>query len=156
MAEILAAWMALDDRRAAPPASVPERTPAAILLRRWQQGNPSAFDDLVAALHPMIFRVAFRLLGSRADAEDAVQETLLRLYRAGRGIRNPASLESWVYRSTVNAVRGRQARAAHHNEALSGEGALAMASEEAGAERSLLLRDALRGALRTLAGLYCE
>lgn len=115
MAEILAAWMALDDRQAAPPASVPERTPAAILLRRWQQGNPSAFDDLVAALHPMIFRVAFRLLGSRADAEDAVQETLLRLYRAGRGIRNPASLESWVYRSTVNAVRGRQARAAHRH-----------------------------------------
>ncbi len=150
MAETLAAWMALDNRMEK--ASVPASgwTPAAILFCQWKEGDDAVFDQLVEALHPISYRVAFRLLGNREDADDAVQDMFLRFYRGGKSIRNPAGLEAWIYRSTVNAVRSRQARSAYRVESVDAEVALTTASKEAGAEKTLLLRDAVQRALQTL------
>ena len=52
-----------------------------------------------------------RLTGSRADAEDALQETLLRAWRARRS-RSSASPRAWLYRIATNACFDLRARRA--------------------------------------------
>jgi RNA polymerase sigma-70 factor, ECF subfamily len=53
-----------------------------------------------------------RELGSAADAEDAVQETLIRAWRALPRFRAEASFSTWLYRICLNAVHDQRARAA--------------------------------------------
>ena len=49
----------------------------------------------------MVLRVAWRLLGSLEDAQDAAQEVFLKLHRHFGRVQM-ASIESWLYRTTVN------------------------------------------------------
>ncbi len=59
--------------------------------------------------------LAFHLLGSREDAEDAVQEAFLKVYRAVHGFEGQSSLSTWIYRIVINccydALRKKQKRA---------------------------------------------
>jgi RNA polymerase sigma-70 factor (ECF subfamily) len=47
--------------------------------------------------------VAMNLLGNATDAEDAVQEAFLRIYRKASGFRGGSSFSTWTYRVLVNA-----------------------------------------------------
>jgi len=53
----------------------------------------------------MVYRMALSVLGSVPDAEDAVQEVFLRLYRQSDPPREPESLRRWLLRVTVNYCR---------------------------------------------------
>jgi len=73
--------------------------------------------EVVAATHVRLFRLAARLLGSRADAEDAVQETYLRAFEALRQGRyeEQSKLEPWLAtimtRYALDVARRRKVRA---------------------------------------------
>jgi RNA polymerase sigma-70 factor, ECF subfamily len=72
------------------------------LLRRAKAGDREAFEEIVRQYERQVFRVALRLLGSVEDAQDASQETLLRLHRHLAGIDELQSCGAWLYRVTVN------------------------------------------------------
>jgi RNA polymerase sigma-70 factor (ECF subfamily) len=71
-------------------------------------------DEQLAALRPYAFAVAYRMLGSVSEAEDVVQEGLLRLYRAresGERIESPrAYLSAVVARLAIDHLRSARVR----------------------------------------------
>src|SRR5881409_3975109 len=69
----------------------------ALLLDRLRRGDPAAFESLVIAHQHRVFGVALRMLGNRADAEEAAQEVFLRVHRALPGFRGDAKLSTWLY-----------------------------------------------------------
>lgn len=73
------------------------------IFKRVQAGNREAFAVLVDRYQRRAFAVATRLMGSRADAEDAVQQAFLRLY-ASRASYDPRwRLNTWFYRILANS-----------------------------------------------------
>src|ERR1700757_2969887 len=72
------------------------------LLARAQQGDVTAFEQLAAEHVNRLFLLTLRLLGDRANAEDAVQETLLRAWRGIRGFRSRSSFYTWLHRIALN------------------------------------------------------
>jgi len=69
-----------------------------ILVRAAQNGDVDAFEELVRRYQTSIYRVALRMLGSPADAQDAVQETFVRAWRALPRFRHDSAISTWLYR----------------------------------------------------------
>ena len=61
-----------------------------------------AFDLLVPAYKDRVFRLAWSILKERAAAEDATQETLVRVWKALPGFDGRAQLGTWIYAITRN------------------------------------------------------
>jgi RNA polymerase sigma-70 factor (ECF subfamily) len=72
------------------------------------------FEDM-EAFRPELTSYAYRLLGSPFEAEDAVQESLVRAWRALDRFEGRSSLRTWLYRITTNVcfdmLKGRERRA---------------------------------------------
>jgi RNA polymerase sigma-70 factor (ECF subfamily) len=71
-------------------------------VARARSGDADAFRVLVERHSHPLFRLAFRMTGNEQDAEDIVQETLLRAYRRLDHFDERASFRTWLYRITVN------------------------------------------------------
>jgi RNA polymerase sigma-70 factor (ECF subfamily) len=72
------------------------------LVRRARRGNIDAFEQIMRAHGRQVYRVAARLLGNDADAQDAAQEVFLRLHRSLSRIDEDRQIGAWLYRVTVN------------------------------------------------------
>lgn len=75
----------------------------AALLQRLREGDPSAYRELVDAYSPRVYRLALGMLGDPAEAEDALQETFLSVYRNIGRFRGDSGLGTWIYRIAANA-----------------------------------------------------
>jgi RNA polymerase sigma-70 factor (ECF subfamily) len=73
------------------------------LLRAAKQGDEDAFGRLVAPYRRELQAHAYRMLGSAADAEDALQDALLGAWRGLAAFEGRSSLRSWLYTITTNA-----------------------------------------------------
>lgn len=78
-------------------------------VRRLQQGDQSALDELFAALGQSAMRTAYLITRDQASAEDAVQEAFVQMLRHIGSLRDATAFRAWFYRILVNAAR-RQAR----------------------------------------------
>jgi len=74
------------------------------LLKRAADGDQQAFDELVRAHHDELRAYCYRMLGSVQDAEDAVQNALLRAWRGLDGFQGRGSVRSWLYSIATNTA----------------------------------------------------
>lgn len=86
------------------------------LVRRFQSGDEDAFDRLVELHRRDVYRLAFRLLGSHADADDLAQEAFLRVYRSLARFRGDSTFRTWVTRIVLNLATDRRRELASHRQ----------------------------------------
>ena len=84
-------------------ASRPPAEEETALLKAAQSGDERAFGQLVEPYRRALTTHSYRMLGSPHDAEDIVQETLLRAWRNLGSYEPHAPLSSWLYRIATNA-----------------------------------------------------
>jgi len=75
------------------------------LVVRAVGGDDGAFTELVTRHHAACLRYASHLLGDRMEAEDAVQESLLRAHGSLRRYEERQQFRSWLFRILVNRCR---------------------------------------------------
>ena len=91
------------------------------LIERAAKGDGQAFSELMAAQEGRMYAVALRMCGHREDAQDCLQEAMLRVYRSISSFKGQSSFSTWVYRITMNTCldelrRGKRRKASSLDE----------------------------------------
>jgi RNA polymerase sigma-70 factor (ECF subfamily) len=82
----------------------------AALLARLARGDNGAFEPLMRRHNQRLFRVARAILKDDADAEDALQDAYIDVYRHAGGFRGDALVSTWLTRIVVNTALMRMRR----------------------------------------------
>jgi len=77
----------------------------ALLIAQATAGDVEAYSVLVRRYYPMCVRIALRMLRDAEDAEDAVQDTFLRAFRALSRFDHRKIFRAWLLRILVNQCR---------------------------------------------------
>jgi len=72
------------------------------LIRRAQDGDRSAFDELVRKYDQNVLRLAMQVVRSPEEARDLYQEAFLKVYRSIHRFRLEARFSTWLYRVVMN------------------------------------------------------
>ncbi len=85
------------------------------LVRRFVEGDRDAFAGLIERHQGRVYNIAYRMLGGREDAFDAVQDVFITCLRKLPGFRGQSAFTTWLHRVTVNvcldAIRRRRPEA---------------------------------------------
>jgi len=88
------------------------------LIQELRQGNESAFRWLVENYRNRVFHTALNILQDAREAEDAAQETFIKVFESAAQFRGESSLSTWIYRITVHKsldkIRRRKSRERLH------------------------------------------
>jgi len=132
------------------PADTPERLAAAerdgALVRRARAGDQAAFDALVRTYMEQAFRVAYRVVGHREDAEDLVQEAFLAAYHYLDSFEIGRPFGPWLIRIVLNRgsnLRRARARRSMEPETDGVSDAPSALDETERGDTGRILRDAL-------------
>ena len=117
------------------------------IVRAVLAGDREAYGALVRAYSATVFRVAFRIIGNEADAEEIVQEAFLRGYQRLESFQQRSAFGTWIYRIAVNCALSRITRPAieaeyrHGEESDPEEKTVQVAGRDPDPERVLLGRE---------------
>ncbi|MYM41375.1 RNA polymerase sigma factor RpoE [Duganella qianjiadongensis] len=75
------------------------------LVERVRDGDKQAFDMLVAKYQRRLMRLLSRIVHDQTEAEDVVQETFIKAYRALRHFRGESAFYTWLYRIGINTAK---------------------------------------------------
>lgn len=75
-------------------------------------GNPAAFEQLVLRYQDYVFTITHRVLPSREEAEEAAQDTFLKVYKTLGAFERKSKFSTWLYtiayRTAVDVARKKQ------------------------------------------------
>ena len=71
-------------------------------VARAQQGDLAAFEQLVQRHTPRVYRTVIGIVGREGDAEDAVQETFLKVFKSLNRFQGASRFSTWVTRIAIN------------------------------------------------------
>jgi RNA polymerase sigma-70 factor (ECF subfamily) len=117
------------------------------IVREVLAGDKDAYGGLVALHSRNVFRVAFRITGDEADADEVVQEAFLRGYQRLESFESRAEFGTWIYRIAVNCalnmISKRKVEATYQigEETDPAQQQVQVADTAASPERSLLSRE---------------
>jgi len=77
------------------------------LVQRLKKRDEAAFNELITLYQGRIFRLVFRMLGDRAEAEDLAQEVFVTVFKSIDGFRGDSKLSTWLYRVASNHCKNR-------------------------------------------------
>jgi RNA polymerase sigma-70 factor (ECF subfamily) len=97
-------------------AAADKRAEEHSLVRRAQEGDRLAFEDLVRRYDRDVLRLALNLVRRPEDARDIYQETFLKVYRNLHRFRFECSFYTWLYRITTNVALDYLRRRTSHRE----------------------------------------
>src|SRR5438067_2928267 len=131
----------------------------AAAVSRARGGDADAFRLLVDRHATAVFRVAYRMTGNEHDADDVVQETLLRAYRQLGRFEERANFGTWLHRIAINCsldlLRARGRADKHYGGDPEEAELTGVAKAEAEQDRLLLsaeLQEQVKAAMQRLSG----
>jgi RNA polymerase sigma-70 factor (ECF subfamily) len=93
------------------------RTADTALARRLKQGDMDAYEELYRLHSRRLYNLTWRMLGNASDAEDALQEVFLQVFRKIGSFKGESALGTWIYRLAMNLCVDRtRSRAAHDDQ----------------------------------------
>lgn len=91
-----------------------------LIIQRCLNGDISAFRELYDEHKDRLFNIAMRIHGNVQEAEDVLQETFVRIYRALPGFKGTCKLSTWLYRILLNTSFSSLKRKKSHEKKLEG------------------------------------
>ena len=88
------------------------------LMRQVKEGSETALRELIDRYRECLYRLAFSLLADRAAADDAVQETFIRLWTRARRYDPRYTVATWLYTICARRCYDELRRRRRHREAL--------------------------------------
>jgi RNA polymerase sigma-70 factor (ECF subfamily) len=85
-------------------------SPDALLLEGCRAGARESFEELYRVHGARMKSVAAHVLGDRAEAEDAVQDAFVNIFRSAASFEGRSRFSTWIYRVVVNACHDRLRR----------------------------------------------
>jgi RNA polymerase sigma-70 factor (ECF subfamily) len=85
-----------------------ERSDERILITQSQQGDPTAFEELVIKYQREVFAIALGMLGDYDDAKDVAQDAFVQAYKAIRAFQGKSKFSTWLISITINLCRHRR------------------------------------------------
>lgn len=76
-----------------------------VFIQRFHDGETKCFDELIVRYQSLIYNICLQMLGNRADAEDATQETFVAVFKGLRKFKARSALSTWIYRIAINKCR---------------------------------------------------
>ncbi len=129
-----------------------------LLTERERAGNPEAFVDIVRMYSPQLYQVSLRILRNHADAEDNLQNVLIKVYGNIHRFEGRSHISTWLVRIAINEalMRIRSRRPPTLTlDVLNSEGADSMPTEVIGGppnpERLYIAKELMAKALAELA-----
>lgn len=80
------------------------------LVLKAQDGNISAFEELVYRYDKQVLSIAMKYTGNNDDAMDIYQEVFIRIFRSIKKFRFRSEFSTWIFRITTNACLSYKAR----------------------------------------------
>ena len=75
------------------------------LILRFQEGDINAYNELVKRYKDRLLNFVFRYFNNREQAEDVVQDTLIKLYTHASYYKNIAKFSTWIYTIAGNLAK---------------------------------------------------